>query len=51
MILLSRSIVFYYCITCNIIIIIIIIIIIMNSHFSALFGKYSPILGFSNQQD
>jgi len=33
------------------IIIIIIIIIIRISHFSALAGKYSPILGCSNQQD
>jgi hypothetical protein len=31
--------------------IIIIIIIIIIPHFSALAGKYSPILGFSNQQD
>jgi hypothetical protein len=35
----------------SIIIIIIIIIIIMEFLTSALAGKYSPILGFSNQQD
>jgi hypothetical protein len=34
-----------------VIVVIITIIIIIISNFSALAGKYSPILGFSNQKD